>query len=279
MERRPASKPQVAPLWGELRYGAELARLLAAQALRPLPSAKDPQPVLLIPGFMAGDSSLTVLRGWLERRGHPVSVSGIRVSVDCTERIVSRLERQLGELASKTDRRVFLIGQSRGGAMARCLAVRNPAAVDGLVMLGTPVCDPLAVSPPVRRTLRLIAGLGDLGLPHLLSSSCRDGECCADIWEQIGAPLERRIRAVAVYSRSDGIVDWRACADPHAEAVEIDSSHCGMSVHPRVYELLARVLDGRPARSRVKRRTAASQSTRQRTAAARPRRATAPAVS
>jgi hypothetical protein len=57
-----------------------------------------------------------------------------------------------------------------------------------------------------------------------------------------------------VYSRSDGIVDWRACIDPHAEAVEVDSSHCGMSVHPQVYALLARVLDGAPAAARAKRR-------------------------
>jgi triacylglycerol lipase len=256
MERRGAIDPQVAPLWGELRYGAELLRLVARHALRPLPAATDPQPVLLIPGFMAGDSSLALLRGWLERRGHAVSVSGLRVSIDCTERIVSRLEQQLDELASKAGRRVFLIGQSRGGAMARCLAVRNPAAIDGLVMLGTPVCDPLAVAPPVRRTLSVIARLGDLGLPRVLSTSCRDGDCCTHVWEQIGAPLERHIRAVAVYSRSDGIVDWRACADPHAEAVEIDSSHCGMSVHPRVYELLARVLDGAPALPRPSGRAA-----------------------
>jgi pimeloyl-ACP methyl ester carboxylesterase len=271
MERRGVLDPQVAPLWGELRYGAELVRLLSGHALRPLPRAKDPQPVLLIPGFMAGDSSLTVLRGWLERRGHAVSVSGIRVSIDCTERMVRRLEQQLDELASKAGRRVFLIGQSRGGAMARCLAVRKPAAIDGLVMLGTPVCDPLAVARPVRRTLSVIARLGDLGLPRLLSTTCRDGECCADVWQQIGAPLERHIRAVAVYSRSDGIVDWRACADPHAETVEIDSSHCGMSVHPRVYELLPRVLDGAPARPHARRRPAPARE--------RPRRPPAAAVS
>jgi hypothetical protein len=44
--------------------------------------------------------------------------------------------------------------------------------------------------------------------------------------------------ATAVHSRSDGIVDWRACLDPHAHHVEVESSHCGMSVHPAVYRLL-----------------------------------------
>jgi triacylglycerol lipase len=57
-------------------------------------------------------------------------------------------------------------------------------------------------------------------------------------------PLPGGIEAVAVYSRSDGIVDWRTCVDPHAESVEIDCSHCGMSVHPAVYRVLEQALDG-----------------------------------
>jgi hypothetical protein len=36
----------------------------------------------------------------------------------------------------------------------------------------------------------------------------------------------------AVYSRRDGIVDWRACIDPLATAVEVRSSHVGMVVDP-----------------------------------------------
>ena len=44
-------------------------------------------------------------------------------------------------------------------------------------------------------------------------------------------------------SRSDGIVDWKACLDPHAQRVHVNSSHCGMSVHREVYEVLDRVLD------------------------------------
>jgi hypothetical protein len=49
--------------------------------------------------------------------------------------------------------------------------------------------------------------------------------------------------ALAVYSRSDAIVDWRACLDPSAECVEIDGSHCGMAVNARVYRELERTLD------------------------------------
>jgi triacylglycerol lipase len=238
-----STSAQIAPPWGELRYGGELARLLAHMAVRGPRRAREAQPVLLIPGFMAGDRSLAVLRGWLERRGHSVSMSGMRANVDCAERIVARLEPQLQALASQAGRPVFVIGQSRGGAIARSLAVRSPDAVGGLVMLGTPVSDPLAISAPVKRAVALLARLGDLGLPGMFSSGCRDGDCCAQLRHELTAPLRPHIRAVAVYSRSDGVVDWRACLDPHAEAVEVRSSHCGMSVHTEVYALLARLLD------------------------------------
>jgi triacylglycerol lipase len=237
------TRSPVAPLWGELRYGGELARLLADGELRTTRRRVDAQPVLLIPGFMAGDASLAVLRTWLRRRGHRVSMSGMRANVDCAEQIVGRLELQLQTLSSEAGRPVFLIGQSRGGALARSLAVRNPDIVSGLVMLGSPVRDSLAVSAPVLRTVRWLARLGDLGLPGVFSSGCRDGACCATFREDLTAPLPASIEAVAVHSRSDGIVDWRACIDPHAQPVEVDSSHAGMSVHPGVYRVLERALD------------------------------------
>ena len=240
-----ATGSPLAPLWGELRYGRELAGLLADGEMRAPRRRRDAQPVLLIPGFMAGDSSLVVLRRWLRRRGHRVSMSGIRANVDCAERAVSRLQARLQTLASDTGRPVFLIGQSRGGALARSLAVRDPESVCGLAMLGSPVCDSLAVSTPVLRTVRWMARLGDLGLPRVFSSGCKDGTCCASFRQDLTAPLAPHIAAVAVHSRSDGIVDWRACLDPHAEPVEVNSSHGGMSVSRDVYRVLERTLDAR----------------------------------
>jgi len=238
-----AARSPVAPLWGELRYSGELARLLADGAFRAPARPQEAQPVMLIPGFMAGDSSMAVLRRWLRRRGHRVLMSGIRANVDCAERVISRLEPRLHALAADSGQPVFLIGQSRGGTLARSLAVRNPELVSGLVMLGSPVCDPLAVSAPVLRTVRWMAWLGDRGLPRVFSRTCADGACCERFRDDLIAPLAGHIQAVAVHSRSDGIVDWQACLDPHAEPVEVNSSHCGMSVHPEVYRMLEHVLD------------------------------------
>jgi hypothetical protein len=93
------------------------------------------------------------------------------------------------------------------------------------------------------RTVRSLARIGDLGMPGVFSSDCRDGACCADFRALLEMPLSADMQTLAVYSRTDGIVDWRACLDPHAECVEVEGSHCGMAVNPAVYRELELMLD------------------------------------
>jgi pimeloyl-ACP methyl ester carboxylesterase len=232
-----------APLRGELRYWLELARLLSDRDFRrPSRRGSDP-PVLLVPGFMAGDPSLSVLAGWLRRRGARAAGAGMLMNSDCAERAVGRIESRLAALAERTGRRVVLIGQSRGGALARVAALHNPDLVSAVAMLGSPVLGPLDVGPAVLGAVRSVALLGDLGVPGMLSSECRDGSCCAAFRADLQAPMPADVRAVAIYSRSDGVVSWQACLDPCAEHAEVDSSHTGMAVHVAVYRVLARILD------------------------------------
>lgn len=239
----PSQQVLDAPFVGELRYGLELARLLSDPAfLRPRRLANPPA-VLLVPGFMAGDDSLTILRGWLGRLGSHTATAGIRLNVDCGERAVGGLEGRLRRLAERSDRRVVVIGQSRGGELGRVLAVRNPDLVGTLVTLGSPVLDPLSVGPVVMRAVRSVARLGDLGVPGTFSTRCADGDCCAAFRDDLQAELPASLRAVSIYSRSDGIVSWRACLDPSAEHVEVESSHTGMSVNRAVYRVLTEILE------------------------------------
>ena len=228
---------------GELRYGLELARLLSDRRFLQVETVDDPPPVLLIPGFLAGDASLIVLAGWLRRRGHEVRRSGILLNADCAGRELARLEAKIEGFGGPT----IVIGQSRGGTLARALAAGRPESVAALVTLGSPVLDPLAVSPAVLRTVRSLARIGDLGMPGVFSTECRDGTCCAEFRSMLEEPLEPGMPTLAIYSRSDGIVDWRACLDPHATCVEVEGSHCGMAVNAKVYRELERLLERREA--------------------------------
>jgi triacylglycerol lipase len=246
LQPAPVGEPANPALGGELRYGFEFARLVCDPTfLRPGRQADAP-PVLLVPGFMAGDTSMAVLRGWLRSRGSATSSAGIRLNIDCAERAVGRLEVPLRKLAERTGHRVVVIGQSRGGELARVLAIRNPDVVSTLVMLGSPVLGPLNVGKPVMRVLRSVAFLGDLGVPGMLSMQCAAGECCAPFREGLREPLTPGVRAVAIYSRSDGCVSWEACLDPCARQIEVESSHTGMSVNLAVYRVLAEILKEEP---------------------------------
>jgi pimeloyl-ACP methyl ester carboxylesterase len=226
-------------LQAELRFWPELASLMSDPRFWNPARGSGRQPVLLIPGFLAGDASMTVMAGWLRRRGHRVRTSGIRFNVGCSGRDLDRLDTVL----SAFEEPVILIGQSRGGTLARAVAARHPEKIAALVTLGSPVLDPLAVSPSVLRTVRSVAFLGDLGVPGLFSTGCRDGECCAEFRSLLAKPLPSDAPALALYSRSDAVVDWRACLDPSAECVEIDGSHCWMAVNPEVYRELERRLE------------------------------------
>jgi pimeloyl-ACP methyl ester carboxylesterase len=230
------------PLRGELRYGWELARLAVdPEFIRPKRQADAP-PVLLVPGFMAGDGSLAMMHGWLRRRGSRTAAAGMWLNVDCGERAARGIEARLRRIAERAGRDVVLIGQSRGGELARVVAVRNPELVSTLVTLGSPVLSPLSVAPAVLNAVRSVARLGDLGVPGMFSRRCADGDCCARYRADLAAPLPDTIRAVAIYSRSDGVVSWRACLDPSAAHVEVESSHGGMSVNRAVYRVLAEIL-------------------------------------
>lgn len=232
------------PLWREASIGLEAAALLRDPIFRGDGVADGRgHPVLLIPGFLAGDGSLALMARWLGRCGYRPSRAGMIANVDCSSAALARLESRLERLVAEQGRRTAIVGQSRGGSLAKVLARRRPDLVCGIVTLGSPELDPLAVHPLVRLQLEAVSRLGSLGAPRLFKRSCVDGDCCAAFWEDLAAPLPRVVGFVSVYSRTDGIVEWRACLAPGAEYVEVGGSHIGMAVNPSAWRAVAAALD------------------------------------
>lgn len=230
------------PIWREGRFALERAALLRDPVWRGegMPPGHG-EPVMLIAGFMAGDPSLGAMAGWLRRLGYRPVRAGLRANVDCTEETLQRLERELERAVTRHRRSAWIVGHSRGGTMARVLAVRRPDLVAGIVCLGSPLRDQFEVHPLVRAQVRAVAMLGTLGVPGLFRHHCQEG-CCAKAHEQLTGPFPEDVAFTSVYSRSDGVVGWRACLDPAARAVEVDASHCGMAVNREVYRALAAAL-------------------------------------
>jgi triacylglycerol lipase len=124
------------------------------------------------------------------------------------------------------------------------LAVRRPELVSGVVTLGSAQLDPLAVHPLVRMHVYAVGALGTIGATGLFKHSCRTGACCESFWDDLQKPMPRKVGYLSIYSRSDGIVSWRACLDPSADHLEIRSSHIGMAVNPSAYRGIADALAG-----------------------------------
>ena len=231
------------PIWRESRVPAELRAL-----------QRDPvsvgvgvphgagESVLLIPGFMAGDPSLSTMTFWLRRLGYRTSRAGMRINTDCSSAALDRLETRLEDLAERHGRKVAVVGQSRGGCFARALAVRRPDLVSGIVTLGSPLKDQLALHPLVRLNVGVVGALGTIGLRGMFRLSCLRGDCCGDLRSHMLDPVSDEVGFVSVFSKSDGIVRWQSCLDDDAEHAEIDSSHCGMGVHPDAYRIVAEAL-------------------------------------
>jgi pimeloyl-ACP methyl ester carboxylesterase len=205
--------------------------------------------VLLTPGFGLGDYSLALTASWLHHRGYRPASARIGHSVGCTRVLVDRLERRAEQHADATGAPVLLFGQSWGGALSRLLAVRRPDLVHGLVMLASPVLDPLGAHPNVIRIARALARLSAAGLPGLLDRDCLAGPCFTDNMRALTAPL--RVPAIAVHSPEDRIAPTRLCLDPCAEHVEVRGSHTGMAFAPDVYLALGPRLAAWAAKSPV----------------------------
>jgi pimeloyl-ACP methyl ester carboxylesterase len=207
---------------------------------------RDVDPVVLVPGFMAGDASLAVLAAALRAQGHRTYRSHIHANVGCTLAAAAQLEARLESVAQRRGRRVRIVGHSLGGLLARGLAVRRPDLVSGIVTLGSPLLAPGAHHASLTRSLDALVRLSRAGVPGLMSLECVAGDCARTSFDESRRPLPDGVAFTAVYSRRDGIVDWRACVDPLADTVEVRSSHVGMAVDPDVLRVVLRAV--RPAR-------------------------------
>jgi triacylglycerol lipase len=199
-------------------------------------------PVVLVPGFMAGDGTLGLMARHLRSLGYRTYRSTIHANVGCTQDAGEALERRIEAIVAKRGRKVSIVGHSLGGLMARGLAAKRPDLVEAIITLGSPILAPGAAHPILLFDLMVLTRLQRAGLAKVMGADCTSGECARLSWEQSQVPLTRGVRFTSVYSRRDGIVDWRSCLDPQAQPVEVSTSHLGMAFDPAVLDIVTETL-------------------------------------
>ncbi len=228
--------------WGrplaEVRWQAELARLLVDPVYRGEGVVRgNGMPALLMPGFLAGDVSLSVMHGWLERMGYDPHGSGMVFNVDCSDRAFERLDARLVDIHERTDRRVALIGHSRGAHFAKALAHRRPERVAGVISLGAGLDTPFDISVPTKAAVAAVRTVHGTRRPNCMTERCG----CA-FSTHYAAPFPAALPLTSIYSRGDGVVWWEACVVPYATNVEVTGSHVGLAFNRKAYRAIARAL-------------------------------------
>jgi pimeloyl-ACP methyl ester carboxylesterase len=210
--------------WGLL----ELPRLM----LRFPDLARQPrgqgQPVLLLPGYGAGDGSTAILKSYLRLLGYRVRGWGLGRNSGDVPDLLPRVLKHVGSFARRTQQEVRLIGWSLGGYLAREAARERPDLVHRVITLGTPVVGGPKYTVVARRFHRRGIDMAAI-------------EAEIELRNQILL----RTPVTAIYSRADAVVAWEACIDhdgTDVEHVEVRTTHFGFGFSPEVYKIIARRL-------------------------------------
>lgn len=217
------------------RFSVELPTSLLVDALVPASDEGHGRPVLVLPGFYSPDGATRRCRTHLDRLGYRTHGWGLGRNFGLTDEIIDGVLARFDEVYAEDGEPVSVVGWSFGGLLARWVAHQRPELVRQVVCLGSPYRpegEHTRTTPLFERTART----------HGLSSRA------LDVVETLRRPLP--VPVTAIYSRTDGIVNWRGCTLGESEGVNIavPSSHVGLLTNPLALAALADRLAQDPLR-------------------------------
>lgn len=243
---RKEHRPVPLPIWQELLAGMEMAFLRISPVFwgYAVPPG-DGSAVVVVPGFLGTDLYLGQFRNWLERIGYKPFYSNIGWNADCPNLLIRQhLNRAIDTACQSTGRKIHLIGHSLGGTIARAVASQTPNCIASVITLGAPITG-VAAHASILRTAQLVR-------EHILQEhgksvlpDCYTAYCTCNFVESLKGKFPKSVRQTAIYTKSDGIVDWRVCmtGDPDVD-FEVSATHIGMVFSPLVYDVVACRLAG-----------------------------------
>ena len=178
----------------------------------------DGHPVLTLPGFLASDLSMAPMRRYLKELGYDTYAWHMGRNTGGVTRMRAALRDRLAQIHAATGRKVSLVGWSLGGIYARDLALHAPDMVRYVVTLGSPFSGDARATNATR-------------LYEAMSGEVVEED--SELRRAIAGDLP--VPTTSIYSRTDGIVNWRTCLlrpSDTAENIEVHlASHVGLGVN------------------------------------------------
>lgn len=183
---------------------------------------------------MAPDASTWLLRTFLRMLGYDARPWGLGRNYGPTNAVTDVLPGRLQRLHVTAGGPVSLVGVSLGGIFARDLARSHPDLVRQVISLGSPFRLPVQhAGPPLTHAESMYRRLR----PWHSQEGLERAE------EHELPPLS--VPSTAIYTRTDGIVPWRACLEresPVCKSIEVKGSHIGLGHNPVALLIIARLL-------------------------------------
>jgi pimeloyl-ACP methyl ester carboxylesterase len=178
----------------------------------------DGHPVLALPGFLATDISMAPLRRYLKQLGYDTYGWKMGRNLGGIASRRNALKKLLSELYDATGRKVSIVGWSLGGIYARDLALQLPDMVRSVITLASPFANDVRATNATR-------------LYEALSGETVEAN--SELTQAIAGDLP--VPVTSIYSRTDGIVNWRTSLlkpSETAENIEVHlASHIGIGVN------------------------------------------------
>lgn len=240
----PSVERTITPLWKEAKWGLEWARLRFSRVYYGVGVKRgDGSPVVLVPGFMAGDAMMLEMHWWLRRIGYRSFLSNIVWNNDCPDKTAKALAHRVRGVYERTGEPVTLIGHSLGGLLVRSVGQEHPDIVKSVVTMGSPFKEIVKAHPAVIGLWdRLKAAQGG-SIGRNLNLSCGTGHCTCGFVRNMMQPQDTAPPQFAIYSKGDGVVDWTSCIEDDEQCnAEVRGTHVGMVYNADVFRALGRRL-------------------------------------
>lgn len=199
-------------------------------------------PILLVPGFLAGDWTLWTMAGWLNRLGYRTYFSGLDWNIDCPNHTGELLQVRLDMIMQETAQPVTIIGHSLGGMLGRFLGTNFPDKIRHVIALGSPIDGSMRVNPLVPLAFRTLQNLRKNPQPR--TATCGSHQCTCRFARSMAAPFPDHVSFTSIFTKQDEVVDWHACIDAEGHNWEVSGGHLSLIVNRAVYRILAATLAG-----------------------------------